>query len=84
MMNGKVKWYNAARGFGFLTADEDGKDYFVDWKALRSNRIGDLIEGQRLRFDTCSNGRGGVLVDKIILPEQPAHKPCMCGRMLKP
>ncbi len=48
-MNGKVKWFNHEKGFGFITCD-DGQDAFVHIKAVDADS-GDLTEGRRVTFD---------------------------------
>lgn len=51
MNNGTVKWFNAQKGFGFLTNDNGGEDIFVHFSAIDTNGFKSLEEGQRVTFD---------------------------------
>ena len=59
-MNGKVKFFNTAKGFGFVTPDEGGKDVFVHATALEAAGISALNEGDRVSFvlEDDRKGRG--------------------------
>lgn len=52
MNNGTVKWFNAQKGFGFITDDNSGNDVFVHFSAIMSNGYKSLEEGQKVTFDT--------------------------------
>ena len=58
MTNGTVKWFNSAKGFGFIAPDEGGKDAFVHISALERSGISSLNEGQRVKFEL-ESGRDG-------------------------
>ena len=49
-MQGKVKWFNAEKGYGFIEG-EDGKDVFVHFSAIQSDGFKTLDEGQMVSFD---------------------------------
>ncbi len=51
MNNGTVKWFNAQKGYGFITNENDGEDIFVHFSAISSNGFKSLEEGQRVTFD---------------------------------
>lgn len=51
MSNGTVKWFNAEKGFGFITNDESGEDVFVHFSAIQADGYKSLQEGQKVTFD---------------------------------
>lgn len=51
MNNGTVKWFNAEKGFGFITNDESGEDVFVHFSAIQVDGYKSLQEGQKVTFD---------------------------------
>jgi CspA family cold shock protein len=55
---GTVKWYNASKGFGFIAADQGGKDIFVHASALQRAGIMGLAEGQRVAVDMATGQKG--------------------------
>jgi len=57
MPTGTVKWFNAAKGYGFITPDEGGKDVFVHVTAVKAAGLQTLNDGQRVSFDL-SDERG--------------------------
>jgi CspA family cold shock protein len=56
-MVGKVKWFNAEKGFGFI-AREDGDDVFVHFSAIQGDGFKTLEEGQNVEFDIVEGNRG--------------------------
>jgi cold shock protein len=56
-MQGKVKWFNADKGFGFIER-EDGDDVFVHFSALKMDGYKSLEEGQIVQFDLTKGQRG--------------------------
>ncbi len=57
MNTGKVKWFNAEKGYGFVTSD-DGKDVFVHFSAIQGEGYKSLEEGQAVSFDVTDGDRG--------------------------
>ncbi len=55
---GTVKWYNAAKGFGFVGPDHGGKDIFVHASALERSGVMGLAEGQRVSVDVADGQKG--------------------------
>ena len=56
-MVGKVKWFNAEKGYGFI-AREDGDDVFVHFSAIQDEGFKTLNEGQDVEFDIVEGARG--------------------------
>jgi CspA family cold shock protein len=63
---GKVKWFNEAKGFGFITSEESG-DVFVHYSSIQGNGFKALTEGQAVSFDIEQGPKGpkAVNVNKI-------------------
>ena len=57
MENGTVKWFNAEKGFGFITR-EDGSDVFVHFSAIQEDGFKSLSEGQQVEFEIVDGNRG--------------------------
>ena len=67
MATGKVKWFNAEKGYGFITTD-DGKDVFVHYSAIQGDGFKTLDEGQEVEFDIVE-GACGPQADNVIKKE---------------
>ena len=57
MSEGKVKWFNERKGFGFIESDE-GQDVFVHFSAIQDDGFKTLQEGQRVSFDILKGQKG--------------------------
>ena len=57
MNKGTVKWFNAEKGYGFITG-EDGQDVFVHFSAIVQDGFKSLEEGQEVEFDVVEGARG--------------------------
>ena len=58
MATGTVKWFNAAKGYGFITPDEGGKDLFVHFSQIAGEGYKSLDEGQRVEFEITQGAKG--------------------------
>ncbi len=58
MATGIVKWFNDAKGFGFITPDEGGEDLFAHFSAINSPGFKTLKENQRVSFEVVSGPKG--------------------------
>jgi CspA family cold shock protein len=64
---GTVKWFNAAKGYGFI-AQDNGEDVFVHYSAIQMNGYKSLQEGQRVQFDVIQAPRGkGLRASNVIV-----------------
>ena len=57
-IQGKVKWFNPTKGFGFIERDDKEKDVFVHVSAVRDAGMNGLVEGQALTFDIEEGPKG--------------------------
>jgi len=56
--NGTVKWFNEAKGFGFITQADGGEDVFVHFSAISGDGFKTLAEGEGLEFDVTRGPKG--------------------------
>ncbi len=66
-MTGIVKWFNADKGFGFITPDDGTKDVFVHFSAIQTNGFKTLAEGQRVEFEITNGAKGPSAANVIAL-----------------
>ncbi len=73
MAAGVVKWYDAKKGFGFITPDHGPRDVFVHVSALQASGLAVLAPGQRVEFELAQSGDGRLLALGLALrPSQDA------------
>jgi cold shock protein len=65
-MSGTVKWFNGAKGYGFITR-EGGPDVFVHFSAIRGDGFRNLEEGQRVEFTIEQDRKGLRAADVVVL-----------------
>ena len=58
MADGTVKWFNAARGYGFITPDEGSKDLFIHHANIAGGGFKSLAAGARVTFEQCVGSHG--------------------------
>ena len=58
MEQGTVKWFNYAKGFGFITRESNNEDVFVHFSAINANGFRSLQEGQRVQFNVVRGAKG--------------------------
>lgn len=64
MATGTVKWFNDAKGYGFITPDDGGEDLFAHFSAIKMDGFKTLKQGQRVAFDL-KEGEKGKQADNI-------------------
>jgi CspA family cold shock protein len=58
MAAGTVKWFNDAKGFGFITPDDGGKDLFAHHSEIQGSGFKSLAEGQKVEFEVTQGAKG--------------------------
>ena len=73
MAEGKVKWFNTRKGYGFIATD-DGKDIFVHYSNIASDGYKTLVEGDAVSFDVV-DGEKGPRAENVVPKSAPKSKP---------
>ncbi|WP_327177949.1 cold-shock protein [Streptomyces sp. NBC_01335] len=58
MASGTVKWFNAAKGFGFIEQEDGGPDVFAHFSNIAAEGFRELLEGQQVTFDIAPTQKG--------------------------
>jgi cold shock protein len=66
MNKGTVKWFNAQKGFGFITNSENGEDVFVHFSGIVTDGFKSLEENQNVTFDITNGARGLQAVNVVL------------------
>jgi CspA family cold shock protein len=67
MATGNVKWFNEAKGYGFITPSDGGDDVFVHFSAIKGSGFRTLQEGQKVSFEVQRGAKG--LQATSVMPE---------------
>ena len=67
MTKGTVKWFNAAKGYGFIAPEDGSKDAFVHISALERAGISSLQEGQRVQYELLKGRNGKSAAENLSL-----------------
>jgi CspA family cold shock protein len=69
MATGTVKWFNPAKGFGFIQPEDGGKDVFVHVSALERAGIASITEGQKLEYELAAGRDGRASAENLKLAD---------------
>ena len=74
MNKGTVKWFNAQKGYGFITNESTGEDVFVHFSGIAGEGYKSLEEGQNVTFDITEGNRGLQAVNVCLLYTSPSPR----------
>ena len=74
MALGTVKWFNDAKGYGFISRADDGKDVFVHYSSISGDGFRTLIQGQTVEYDE-QTGPKGLFAAKVLTVRADASPP---------
>ena len=72
MALGTVKWFNDAKGYGFISRADDGKDVFVHYSSISGEGFRTLTQGQEVEYDE-QQGPKGLFAAKVLKVGQPTQ-----------
>jgi CspA family cold shock protein len=67
MPTGTVKWFNSAKGFGFIQPDDGSNDAFVHMSAVERAGLSDLREGQKIEYEMVPGRDGKQAADNLVV-----------------
>jgi CspA family cold shock protein len=74
-MQGKVKWFNDAKGFGFIEPDDGSADCFVHFSAISGNGYKSLKQGDVVRYETKTGNKGLMASDVVVCKDLTFGRP---------
>lgn len=83
MASGTVKWFNAAKGFGFIEQDGGGPDVFAHFSNIAAQGFRELLEGQKVTFDIAP-GQKGPTAENIVPSYGISLSDASCGTETRP
>lgn len=69
-MTGTVKWFDTKKGYGFITADDGGRELFVHHASIEGKGFHDLAQGQRVEFTEKPGGKKGPRAESVRILEE--------------
>ncbi|PAU99646.1 cold-shock protein [Arsenophonus sp. ENCA] len=66
-VEGSVKWFNEAKGFGFITPEDGSKDVFVHFSSITTEVFKTLAEGQKAEFDITEGEKGPSAINVVAI-----------------
>jgi len=66
MANGTVKWFDSAKGFGFIEPDDGSKDAFVHISAVERSGLSGLSDGQKVEFELIAGKDGKMAAENLV------------------
>ncbi|TJZ95035.1 cold-shock protein [Actinacidiphila oryziradicis] len=75
MATGKVKWFNAKKGFGFIAQDDGGPDLFVHYSAVQTSGFKELDEGEVVEYEATQGPKGHQAENVVRATQNTERRP---------